>query len=72
MNPFLRKKEKGHHTIFITFKAKIIDGEYAIQDREEISEIKWVDLHTANELMPYHPGGVESLLKSSSPYLFQE
>jgi 8-oxo-dGTP diphosphatase len=62
---------KGHHVIFITFKAVIVDGEYSIQDEEEILEIKWVDLPTANALMPYHPGGVESLLKSSSPYAIQ-
>jgi 8-oxo-dGTP diphosphatase len=64
-------KEKGHHALFITFKAKIVDGEISIQDKDEISEIKWVDIQTANELMPYHPDGVESLLESSSPYTFQ-
>lgn len=64
-------KEKGHHALFITFKAEVLDGEISIQDKEEILEIKWVDLQTANELMPFHPGGIESLLKSSSPYTFQ-
>jgi 8-oxo-dGTP diphosphatase len=62
---------EGHHVLFITFKVKILEGEYSIQDKEEISEIKWVDFQTANKLMPYHPDGVESLLKSSSPYTFQ-
>ncbi|MFJ7685993.1 NUDIX hydrolase [Peribacillus butanolivorans] len=64
-------KEKGHHALFITFKAKIVDGEISIQDKDEISEIVWIDIPKANELMPYHPNGVESLLKSSSPYIFQ-
>ncbi|MFD2762407.1 NUDIX hydrolase [Lentibacillus juripiscarius] len=64
-------KERGHHAIFITFKAEIIDGEASIQDKEEILEIEWIDIQTANELMPFHPGGVESLLNSSSPYTFQ-
>ncbi len=64
-------KGKGHHALFITFKAKVIDGNPSIQDGNEISEIKWVDFQTANNLMPYNPGGVEGLLKSASPYTFQ-
>lgn len=64
-------KGKGHHALFITFRADIISGEISIQDKEEIIEITWVDLQTANELMPFHPGGIESLLKSSAPYIFQ-
>lgn len=64
-------EKKGHHALFITFNARIIGGEISIQDEEEISEIKWVDIQTANDLMPYHPGGVESLLESSSAYTFQ-
>lgn len=63
--------KQGHHGLMITFKAKIIDGEIRIVDKKEIAEIKWVDINTANKLMPYHPGGVESLLKSSSSYIFQ-
>lgn len=61
----------GHHGLMITFEAKIIDGAIAIENKNEIAEIKWVDINTANKLMPYHPGGVESLLKSSAPYIFQ-
>nr|WP_026682894.1 NUDIX hydrolase [Priestia megaterium] len=62
-------KEKGHHALFITFKAKVIEGEISIIDRDEISEIEWVDIQRANELMPYHPYGVDGLLKA--PYTFQ-
>ncbi|WP_010529245.1 NUDIX hydrolase [Lentibacillus jeotgali] len=64
-------KENGHHALFITFKAEAIEGKPSIQDTGEISEIKWTDFQTANNLMPYHPDGVEGLLKSSSPYTFQ-
>ena len=64
-------EEKGHHALFITFKAKVIEGEISIIDKDEISEIEWVDIQKANELMPYHPNGVNSLLKASSPYTFQ-
>ncbi|MGE8077341.1 NUDIX hydrolase [Peribacillus loiseleuriae] len=63
--------KQGHHGLMITFGAKVIDREITIKDKNEISEVKWVDIDTANNLMPYHPGGVESLLKSSSPYTFQ-
>ncbi|MCM3782091.1 NUDIX hydrolase [Neobacillus mesonae] len=64
-------KEKGHHTLFITFKARIIEGEISMQDEEEISEVKWVGIQKANELMPYYTTGVEELLKFSSVYTFQ-
>jgi len=64
-------KEKGHHALFITFKANIIAGEVSIKDTDEIKDIEWVDIQKANELMPYHPNGVESLLKASSPYTLQ-
>lgn len=64
-------KEKGHHVLFFTFKAKIIAGEFSIRDYQEISEIRWVDIPTANQLMPYYPNGVEHLMKSSSPYTYQ-
>ena len=42
-------EERGHHALFITFKAKIINGNPSIQDKNEISEIKWVDFQTANK-----------------------
>ncbi|MCJ7842569.1 NUDIX hydrolase [Lederbergia sp. NSJ-179] len=63
--------KQGHHGLIITIGASVIDGEITIKDNNEISEVKWVDIDTANNLMPYHPGGVESLLNSSSPYTFQ-
>lgn len=63
--------KQGHHGLMITFGAKVIDGEITIKDKNEIAEIKWVDINTANNLMPYHPGGVGDLLKSSTPYFFQ-
>jgi 8-oxo-dGTP diphosphatase len=64
-------KENGHHALFITFKAKVIEGEISIQYENEISEVEWVGTQRANELMPYHPTGVEKLLKCSSMYTFQ-
>ncbi|MGY4691716.1 NUDIX hydrolase [Salibacterium sp. K-3] len=64
-------KEKGHHALYITFKAKIINGSPSIQYEDEIEEIKWMDYQTANKLMPYNPSGIEGLLESFVPYIFQ-
>ena len=64
-------EQKGEHVLFVTFFVNVIEGEIFIQYEDEISEIKWVDRKTANELMPYYPGGVEGLLKSAAPYIFQ-
>ncbi|KQL40241.1 hypothetical protein AN960_07140 [Bacillus sp. FJAT-25509] len=63
--------ERGHHAILITFSAKIIGGNLVISQEEEILQIKWMDLQTANQLMPYHKSGIEKLLESSVPYTFQ-
>lgn len=62
---------KGHHTLFITFKASIVEGKCAIRFEDEILEIKWIDFETANKRMPYYPKGVEGLLKSYATYTFQ-
>jgi len=65
-------KERKHHALFITFKARIISGVASVQDKNEISEVQWLDFKTANDLMPYIPNGIESLLNASAPYNFQE
>lgn len=64
-------EEKGHHALFLTFRAKVVKGEIAITYKDEISEVAWVDVEKANELMPYHPEGVAGLLAASAPYNFQ-
>lgn len=46
-------KERGHHVLFITFNAKIIDGEININDPDnDIAEVRWADSQSAKELMP--------------------
>jgi len=62
----------NEHAIFITFNAEIIGGEISIQNPDEISEIKWVDLTTAERLMPYHREGINKLMLSSASYCFQD
>ncbi|WP_058308240.1 NUDIX hydrolase [Gracilibacillus massiliensis] len=64
-------KNDNNHALFITFKARIISGAIAIQDTETISEVKWVNLQTAGEMMPYHKNGIRYLLDKSVPYEFQ-
>ena len=66
---FFEKKEE--HAIFITFRAIIIGGNISIENPEEISEITWVDIPTADRLMPYHKCGISKLIHNSSTYCFQ-
>jgi 8-oxo-dGTP diphosphatase len=48
--------ESGYHALIFTFLATIIDGEIEIMDPDnEILEVKWLDIHTANKLMPSIP-----------------
>lgn len=64
----------GHHALFVTFRSKVVGGEIAIQDTDAhvgISEVKWIDVDTAAELMPYHEKGIKVLLESSVPYTYQ-
>lgn len=59
------------HALFITFKARIVGGEMAIQDTETISEVRWMSLQEADKMMPYHEKGIKYLLDKSVPYTFQ-
>lgn len=64
-------QENKEHAIFITFRTEIIGGAIHIENPDEISEIKWVDISTANKLMPYHKDGVNKLIHNSATYCFQ-
>jgi 8-oxo-dGTP diphosphatase len=53
----LREKfflKSQHHVLFVTFHARVIDGELSIDNDpdKDIVEVKWVDSQTAQELMP--------------------
>lgn len=65
------REDLGVHVFFITFKAKITNGEIFTRDESEISQVMWIDTKEANKLMPYYQSGVESLQSSSVPYYFQ-
>lgn len=64
-------KKKDEHAIFITFRAEIIGGTISIENPEEISEITWIDIMKANELMPYHKSGIGELIHNSATYFYQ-
>ncbi|MBM7702883.1 NUDIX hydrolase [Metabacillus iocasae] len=64
--------ESGHHLLFFTFQARIIDGEIEIQRPDEILQIEWVDIQTANERMPYHKDGIQGLLDRKNMYTLQK
>ena len=66
---FFRKKDE--HAIFITFKGEIIGGNISIKYPEEISEITWVDISKADELMPYHKSGIGELIHNFATYFYQ-
>ncbi|NLN83064.1 MAG: NUDIX hydrolase [Firmicutes bacterium] len=65
-------KEKQEQVIFFTFIGEIVGGETSIRYPEEISKIEWKSFAEANKLMPFHPEGVEGLLRTSAPYIFQK
>lgn len=62
---------KDEHAIFVTFRVHIIGGNIEISDLDEISEVTWLEITTAESLMPYHMNGVSKLIESSSSYTFQ-
>lgn len=52
-------KDRDEHALIFTFNAEIIDGEIHISDPDnEILEVRWMDIDTANKLMPYIPNHI--------------
>ncbi|CEG27058.1 NUDIX hydrolase [Bacillus sp. B-jedd] len=64
------RPDRGHHVLFFTFAAYVSGGTISIQFPEEIIEVKWVDVKTANSLMPYYEEGIERLLQRPAAYKF--
>jgi len=63
--------EENQQVLFFTFSAEIIGGKISIENPNEISKITWVDIPTADKLMPYHKCGVSKLIHNSATYCFQ-
>lgn len=52
-------KSRKEHALIFTFIAEIIDGDLRIIDPDnEILEVRWMDINTANKLMPYIPNHI--------------
>jgi len=58
-------KKSQNHVLFFIFRAQIINGEIEIQRPDEISEIAWIEIDKANELMPFYNYGIQDLINGS-------
>jgi 8-oxo-dGTP diphosphatase len=52
----------GNHVFFITFRGTIIHAPEVMRGDENILKVEWVDVETAESLLPYHPNGIRSFL----------
>jgi 8-oxo-dGTP diphosphatase len=65
-------ESKGEHAVFVTFKARVINGDLQITRPREIGEIRWMNIDEADQLMPYYKGGFKKLIDADFiPYNFQ-
>lgn len=65
-------EKKQEHAIFFTFRAEVIGGSLELVRPHEISEIAWMDVDKAGELMPYFKDGIRSLVEGNEiPYYDQ-
>ncbi|MGX1828121.1 NUDIX hydrolase [Paenibacillus taichungensis] len=64
--------EKEEHVIFITFKGEVISGNEEIVRPNEISEIAWIDIEKAEQLMPYYKDGLRRLIDGHEITYFNE
>ncbi|MDS9473074.1 NUDIX hydrolase [Sporosarcina pasteurii] len=65
------REHEGNHVLFFTFQAKIVGGELKIQDTNGIAKVAWKELTEASLLASYYKGGIEKLMMSSIPYVYQ-
>lgn len=67
-----RFEKINEHVLFITFRAEIIGGKEQINRPNEITEIAWVDIEIADELMPYYKGGIKKLIDTDGITYFDQ
>lgn len=56
----------GVQAIFFTFRGEITGGDLQVSRPEEITDIQWIDLDKADELMPYYKDGLIKLGKRNT------
>ncbi|MFL8937169.1 NUDIX hydrolase [Rossellomorea oryzaecorticis] len=66
-------EDRGHHTVFFTFRGKITGGEITITRPEEIEEVTWMNIEDAEEYV-HITRGTTGLLKGDAlaPYLLRK
>ncbi|MNW52730.1 putative mutator protein MutT4 [compost metagenome] len=58
-------EDTDEHAVFITFRAEIVGGNEEIIRPDEISEIAWLDIEQADELMPFYKDGFRKLINGN-------
>ncbi|MCI3918981.1 NUDIX hydrolase [Paenibacillus sp. TRM 82003] len=51
-----------NHVLFFIFRAEVIGGEIEILRPNEISEVVWLDIDKANELLPFYNNGIRNMI----------
>lgn len=56
-------EKRGEHVLFFTFFGEVTGGEQHITSPEEIGDIAWIDIDTAEQLMPLpsYKGGLKEI-----------
>ena len=63
----------NNHIFFVVFKASLVQEPDQIPKEENILKVEWIDLKTADTLMPYYPNGISSLIdNSNAEYIIQK
>jgi 8-oxo-dGTP diphosphatase len=56
-------EKHSEHALFITFRAEIIGGQQELVRPNEITDIGWIDIEKADELMPYYKDGLQQIVR---------
>ena len=65
-------KESNEQAMLITINAHLINNNMSDYDKEEIREVKWIDLDHAQQLMPYYNNELKNLKNNNAKYFIQD
>lgn len=63
--------DNRQHTVLFTFRGEIVGGDISVKRPDEVSDIVWMDISRADELMPYYRSGISKLIQNSADYINQ-
>ncbi len=63
---------RNSHVLIATFLARVVAGEAALQNDEEVVKLEWASFDTADRRMPWYPGGVRALLERGGAVHYSE